>query len=53
MRWGGSLSPAESGLDVTPWSLGKKLEYVMRRHGDTCAPVRAALVQLRVANGVK
>lgn len=25
----------------------------MRRHGNTCAPVRAALVQLRVANGVK
>lgn len=21
-RWGGSRSPAESGLDVTPWSLG-------------------------------
>lgn len=25
----------------------------MRRHRSTCAPVRAALVQLRVANGVK
>lgn len=26
---------------------------MMRQRGDTCAPVRAALVQLRVANGMK
>lgn len=42
-----------SGLDVTPLSLGNLLVDVMRRRGDTCASLRAALVQLRVANGVK
>lgn len=43
----------QSGLDVTTLSLENLLTDVMRQRGDTCAPVRAALVQLRVANGVK
>lgn len=34
-------------------SPGNLLTDVMRRRSDTCAPLRAALVQLRVANGVK
>lgn len=52
-RLGGSRSPAESGLGVTAWSLGNLRMDIVRRHGDTCAPVRAARLQLRVPNWVK
>lgn len=53
MRWGGSCNPAESGLDITPLESGKHARVRDAATWDTCAPVRAALVQLRVANGVK
>lgn len=49
----GAAVPRNPDWMSPPWRLGNMLAYVMRRHGDTCAPVRAALVQLRVANGVK
>lgn len=49
----GAAVPQNLDWMSPPWSLGNLLADVMRRHGDTCAPVRAAPAQLRVANGVK
>lgn len=49
-RWGAAVPPNRAGCH--PRSPGNLLSDVMRRRGNTCAPGRAALAQLRVANGV-